>query len=192
MKRIISVGAAATAVLAVSGTGLAVAASNGQDAQSSGGPAARNPAARAIVSCNGGAQKQTQTTINNAPTTFNEGSVVTLPSTLTVRGPARGLDTLNLTFSAETQLRGSAANDHFDWIQLEVRVDGTPVQPFDGGSPLGFSGSKDYGSHAAQFCTRIGPGRHRVTVVSRLVDNGTNDTLTGWLDDMTLNAVRSE
>jgi hypothetical protein len=195
MNRKTMLGAAATAVLALSGTGIAVAAGGPGSAQAGGTTTHKSSlaSARTATSCHGGAQKQTLTVINNRHSTFGEGGNFAVPAALVVSGPAFGKDTLNITLSAESQLRNSSANDHFDWMELEVRVDGVPIQPFGPpDSPLAFTGSKDYASNAAQFCTKIGPGRHRVTAVARLVDNGANDSLTGWLDDITLNAVRSE
>lgn len=195
MYRKMLVGTAAATTLALSGAGIAMAA-GGLDAQSGGDPSARITAHRTgegVFKCNGGAQRATLTKINRNPSTFGEGSDFDVPVGVVVKGPKHGKDTLNVTFSAETQLRGSSATDYFDWMELEVRVDGVPIQPFGAaGDPLAFTGSREYASNAAQFCTKIGRGKHHVTVVSRLVDNGAADSLTGWLDDMTLNAVKSD
>jgi hypothetical protein len=195
MYRKMLIGTAAVTALALSGTGFAMAAGGGGGSQSGEDPSAKVTAAKTgpgVYTCNGGAQKQTLTKINVNPSTFGEGPDFDVPIGFAVKGPKHGKDTLNITFSAESQLRGSSANDYFDWMELEVHVDGVPIQPVGpAGSPLAFTGSKEYGSHAAQFCTKIGKGKHRITVVSRLVDNGSADSLTGWLDDMTLNAVKS-
>jgi hypothetical protein len=93
---------------------------------------------------------------------------------------------VNVTFSAETQLRG-IGTDLFDWSELQVRRNGVPLQPVGGaGDPLAFNGGDTYGSHAAQFCGRVGRGVHTYTVWQRIVDNGANGALSAWYDDMTL------
>jgi hypothetical protein len=194
MYRKTLIGTAAVTAIALSGAGVAMAAGAG-DSQAGRSPSAKVTAAKTgpgVYHCNGGAQKQTLTKINRNPSTFGEGADFNVPVSFTVKGPKKGKDTLNVTFSAETQLLGSTSNPNNNWMELEVRVDGVPIQPFgSAGDPLALTGAPQYNSNAAQFCTKIGKGKHKVTVVTRLVDNGSN-TLSGWIDDITLNAVRSE
>lgn len=194
MNRTIIAGAAA-ATFALSGAGIAVAAGGAPSPQEGGdAPTASARTLPGVTTCNGGKQKRTWTKANRTPYTFGEGADVLFPGMkIQLSGPAKGKDTLNLVFSAESQLRGGSDGDKFDWMELEVLLDGSPVQPY--GSPgdlFAFTGSPYYAATAAQFCTRIGKGKHTVEVRSRLVDNGTNDTLTGWVDETVLNAVVSE
>jgi hypothetical protein len=194
MYRKTLIGTAAATALALSGAGVAMAAGAG-GSQADRSPSDRITAATSgpgIYSCNGGAQKQTLTKINRNPSTFGEGADFPVPVAFWVKGPKHGKDTLNVTFSAETQLLGSSSNPNNNWMELEVLVDGVPIQPYgSAGDPLALTGAPQYNSNAAQFCTKIGKGKHKVTVVTRLVDNGSN-SLSGWIDDITLNAVRSE
>jgi hypothetical protein len=113
---------------------------------------------------------------------------------LVVSGPRRGVDALSIEFSAETQLRGSSDGDNFvDWMGLEVLVDGAPIQPYTAvGDVLAITGSNTYDSHAAQFCTKIRPGLHRILVRTNLHDGNGNNELSGWLDDYTLHVEQSE
>ncbi len=196
--RLIRGATAATAVtaLAVAGAGIA-AASGGGDPQGP-GTTARAGAARTtpgVLACDGGRQKSTKTRIYSSPTTFGEGSVTTPPGgSVTVRGPSRGADVLNVTFSGEANLLGSTDPDErWDWMGVEVHVDGTPIKPHTAsGDVYAFASPGGYESNAAQFCTRIGRGDHRVEVKLNLEDGGNADALTGWIDDHTLQAVVSD
>ncbi len=191
---------AGVAALALSGAGLTLGLAQAADRSGpqAGGEAAAKLSPRTadanVTTCRGRAQVQSLTKVNRAPTTFGEGADKLLPGAdLVVKGPKKGTDTLDIAFSAETQLRGSTATDYFDWVELEVHVDGVPIQPYGNpGDPLAFTGSREYSSNAAQFCTKIGRGKHKVTVVSRIVDNGKDDTLTAWFDDTTLHVERSK
>jgi hypothetical protein len=148
-------------------------------------------AAVPVAGCSGGAQKSVRSTLSNQPTTFGEGPGVALPGPVVV-GPLVGADTLNVTFSAESQLRGGKA-DRFDWVQLEVLLDGTPLQPAGPAtSPMALTGSPYYAMTTAQFCGRIGPGRHTLRAQLKIVDNGTNDPLSAWIDDWVLKGEVSD
>ena len=65
-----------------------------------------------------------------------------------------------------------------------------PVGP--PGSPMAITGASTYAMNAAQFCGKIGEGPHRIRVVSRIVDNGNDDTLSAWLDDYVLRVEVSD
>lgn len=188
------------AVVAVA-SGAGVAAASVGDARSPQAGGATTSAASGLVPdtvnvlrCDGGAQKHVYNRSVNQYSTFGEGASFTVPGAMVgLWGPAVGTDTLSVTFSAETQLRGSAAGDDYDWIGLEVLLDGVPMQP--AGPPdsvMAISGSKQYAMNAAQFCGKVRQGPHRITVRSNLVDNGTNDTLTAWLDDYLLRVEVSQ
>lgn len=187
----------AAAALAVSTAGLALAAGGHAGGQQPSGDShlASSRAATPLV-CDGGVQKRVLNRIVSSPFTFSEASGTPLVpgAAAVVAGPARGLDTLSIEFSAETQLGGSSASDNlYDWMGLEVLVDGVPIQPFTAaGDVLAITGSNAYNSNAAQFCTKIGPGRHRIQVRTNLHDGNANDALTGWLDDYTLHVEVSQ
>lgn len=197
MYRKLFAGAAVT-TLALSTASVALAA--GGAGPQAGGPtetgrkAALARSTDGVQVCNGGKQKAIQTKTNNQYSTFGEGADFLVPgATITFKGPKKGKDTINVTFSAEAQLRGSTPGDNYDWIELELLLDGTPIQPFGpADSPMAFAGAPTYGMQAAQFCTRVGKGWHTVEVRTRIKDNGNADTLTGWIDDTALVVERSE
>lgn len=182
---------------ALSGAGMAAAAGNGERDAQAGGRAPGALAAKADVDvyrCDGGKQKRVYNRIVNTPFTFGEGPQVSLPGAeATFRGPRRGRDTVSVTFSAETQLRNSTDGDKFDWIGLEVLLDGVPMRPVGPpSSVMAISGSPYYAMNAAQFCGKVRRGVHKITVENNLVDNGNNDNLTAWLDDYTLRVEVSQ
>ncbi len=148
------------------------------------------------LACDGGVQKRVYNRIVSSPFTFDEASGRPLVpgAALRVVGPRKGKDTLSIAFSAEAQLGGSSVGDNlFDWMGLEVMVDGVPIRPYSAGADvLALTGSGSYNSNAVQFCTKIRPGRHMIRVRTNLVDGGTDDTLTGWLDDYTLHVEQSQ
>ena len=196
ISKLVLGGVAAMATVATAG--MAVAGTTDNSSAQAGGSTASNAAAAAttttgVFKCDGGAQKAVYNRIVNQFSTYGEGADFMVPgASLGLLGPRRGTDTLNVTFSAETQLRGSTVNDNFDWAELEVRLDGVPMRPAGPpDSPLAITGSPTYSSNAAQFCGRIGRGFHRIQVVSRVVDNGANDSLTAWIDDYTLRVERA-
>lgn len=195
MLKKLFVGGAATA-LAVSTAGLALAASGQGGAQAPAGGAHATARSATPIVCDGGKQKRVLNRIVSSPFTFDEASGTPLVpgAAVVVAGPARGLDTLSIEFSAETQLGGSTTGDNlYDWMGLEVLVDGVPIQPFTAsGDVLAITGSNAYNSNAAQFCTKIKPGRHKVQVRTNLHDGNVDDALTGWLDDYTLHVEVSD
>ncbi|HSV37546.1 MAG TPA: hypothetical protein VLI04_02200 [Nocardioidaceae bacterium] len=189
------VGGAATAI-AVSTAGIALASAGHQGGQTD---AAGHVSARTtttFTACDGGVQKRVYNRINSAPFTFSEASGTPFIPTagVVVSGPVRGADTLSIEFSAETQMGGSTAGDNLsDWMGLEVLVDGVPIQPFTAaGDVLAITGSNAYNSNAAQFCTKIRAGKHKVQVRTNLHDGNVDDALTGWIDDYTLHVEQSE
>ncbi len=181
---------------ALSGAGMAAAAGNDSRSPQSGGREALTAKAADVdvYRCDGGRQKRVYNRIVNQPFTFGEGPQVALPGAeATVFGPRRGRDTISVTFSAETQLRNSSDADKYDWIGLEVLLDGVPMQPVGPpGSVMAISGSPHYAMNAAQFCGKIRKGPHKITVENNLVDNGNDDSLTAWLDDYTLRVEVSQ
>jgi hypothetical protein len=194
LKKLFVGGAAVT--LAVSTAGLALAAGGQGGGQAAAGGAHLSARSVTPIVCDGGVQKRVLNRIVSSPFTFSEASGTPLVpgAGAIVSGPAAGTDTLSIEFSAETQMGGSTAGDNlYDWMGLEVLVDGVPIQPFTAvGDVLAITGSNAYNSNAAQFCTKIKPGRHRVQVRTNLHDGNVDDALTGWLDDYTLHVEVSD
>jgi hypothetical protein len=195
LKKVLVSGAAAT--FALSGAGFAYAASSHADGgQTAGAHVAARTAVPTLTACDGGAQKRVYNRIKSSPFTFGETPASqNVPfAAVSVVGPLVGTDTLSIEFSAETQMGGSTAGENLlDWMGLEVYVDGVPIQPFTAsGDVLAITGSNSYNSNAAQFCTKIKRGKHLIQVRTNLHDGGTNDTLTGWLDDYTLHVEQSD
>jgi hypothetical protein len=196
-SKLIAGGAVAAALVLSSGS-LALAASgaghDGSSAQGGASQAARSArTAPTVIACDGGAQKAVKNRIVNTPFTFGEPAAdLAIPGAgVAIAGPASGKDTLTVTFSGETQLTGSTGTQ--DWMGLVVKVDGVPIQPFTAaGDVMALSGSPTWNLHGATFCTKIGPGTHRVQAYTNLADFGTDDGLGGWIDDYTLSVEKSE
>jgi hypothetical protein len=188
-------GVGLTGALALAGLGLATGVASAAGTAGSGSPvqaraggpqaSAHAAAAPAVRACNGGASKRTLTVGSNTPTTFTSSASL-LPTPLVVTGPSSGSDTLVLTWSSETQLRGNTSNNQFDWIEGIITVDGVPVTDA-GSSQLALSGSSYYASNATQACVRIGRGNHKIQLQAGLVSNS-GQAETGWLDDWVLRA----
>jgi hypothetical protein len=190
------VGVGLSGALALAGLGLATGVASAAGTAGSAGPsqaradgtatsAVHAAAASTVRACNGGASKRTLTVGSNTQTTFTSSASL-LPSPLVVTGPSKGTDTVVLTWSSETQLRGNTSNSQFDWIEGIITVDGVPVTD-TGGTQLALSGSPYYASNATQACVRIGRGNHRIQLQARLVSNS-GQAETGWLDDWMLRA----
>lgn len=184
--------AAAVSALALSGTGVALAA--GDSSPQGGAPTVAKKAGDGVIRCDGGPQRKVWNRIVNTPSTFGEGADFTPNGgTLFVYGPKFGRDTLSITFSGETNLTGSTdADERNDWMGVEVHVDGAPIEPYTAvGDVYALAGPGGYDSHAAQFCTQIGRGKHKVEVKLNLHDGGNNDNLRGWIDDHVLRVEKS-
>ena len=201
-KSIRTTGALAVAAIALGTASVASAGSSDPGAAQRGDAAATKALARSGAAgaaaavtplrCDGRAQKAVHHRIVNQPFTVGE-----LPdfsyvpgTTLAVAGPSTYADVVSVTFSGEGQLRGTT--DLYDWAQLEVTLDGVPMQPTDPGSPLALFGSPTYGSFAAQFCAPIRSGTHVIRVRTKTIDNGTDNALSSWLDDYVLKAEISD
>lgn len=192
-SKLIAGGAVAAALVLSSGSLALAASGDGHDGAQGGAPRAAALAAPTVIACDGGAQKAVKNRIVNTPFTFGEPAAdLAIPGAgVGISGPDRGKDTLTVTFSGETQLTGSTGTQ--DWMGLVVKVDGVPIQPFTAsGDVMALSGSPTWNLHGATFCTRIGPGPHRVQAYTNLADFDTNDSLGGWIDDYTLSVEKSE
>jgi len=196
MRKNLILGAVAGTALVLSSGSLALAAGgNGGSHHAQDGAAARTSAvAPTVFACDGGAQKQVKNRIVSSPFTFAEAPGVDIPipgAAVAIAGPARGTDTLVVTVSGETRLTGSTGTQ--DWIGLEVKVDGVNIKPFTAaGDVMAISGSSTWNLNSATFCTKIGPGTHRVRAFTNIADFDTDDTLGGWFDDYTLSVEKSE
>jgi hypothetical protein len=194
-KRIAIGGLAAALVTTTLATSLAASAGAAGDDDPQGRRDARTnrAAATTSISCDGGRLLNMKSRIGNSPFTFGETAVndedQAVPGTgLVVRGPARGTDTVLVTFSAESQVTGGDAND---WMGLEVHRNGSPINPFTPvGDVLAFTGEPSWNSNSTQFCTKITPGRHRFNVQANLHDSSGSHGLFGWLDDYTVSYLR--
>jgi len=135
--------------------------------------------------CSGGAFKRMQSIGSNSPTTINGTAQVTLtPTPLVVAGPSKGTDTLLLTWTSETQLRGNTKGTDFDWIKGLISVNGVAVTD-NGVDQLALSGASSYGSNATQVCLRVGKGLHRIRLAAKVV-NSSGQAESAWLDDWLL------
>lgn len=189
-----------TIALVGAGLGTTALALGGAALASDGGPQGARAAGvhaktDSAIACDGGASKSLKTRIVNSPFTFGETATnqedQDIPgASAVVAGPARGVDTYLVTFSAETQVRGG---DDDDWMGLEVHVDGTPIDPYTAsGDVLAFSGEPSWNSNSMQFCVKLGKGPHTVEAKTNLSDFQSDSSLAGWLDDYTLSVQRFE
>jgi hypothetical protein len=172
--------------------GFAATSRSPQQGGSVGTHAAKLATAVTPTVCNGGVLKRTYSIGSNDFQIVNAGPTQPLTtSSLTFAGPASGTDTVMVTFSAETQLRGNTDGAQFDWIEGQVNLDGVPITDV-GPSQLALSGSSTYSSNAFQACVKVGPGIHRLTPRAGVVTNGSSTGETGWIDDWVLRADVTE
>ena len=105
--------------------------------------------------CNGGVLKHSYSIGSNDYQIVNVGPTQPLStSALTFAGPASGYDTVMVTFSAETQLRGNTDGSLYDWIEGQVNLDGVPITDV-GPTQLALTGSSTYSSNAYQVCVKV-------------------------------------
>jgi hypothetical protein len=189
MKKIIVGSVATLAVLGAAGASVA-GTTDHRSAQAGGSTAAAKLAGKVEVQrCDSGPAQRVYNRIVNQPSLSFEGADTNVPGANLV---VHGKGTINVTFSAEDQLRGSTEGEHFDWAELEVQVDGVPLQPAGGpGDPMAITGAPTYAMNSAQFCGKLGRGFHKIQVVTRITDNQTDDNLSLWLDDYVLHVERS-
>lgn len=174
------------AVVALVGSAsIAASADRGSADQAGRQTRIRGPEQEGVRTCHGGKQKLVKNKLSDAPYIFGEGPFTVVPgSAVSFSVPAGQQDTVLVTFSAEAQLRGSS--ELFDWIEIEIRLDGVPMEPFDLGTPTALQGGPTYVSASLQRCQRVGEGNHVVSAHVMLTDNGADEVLTGWVDDWLL------
>lgn len=171
-------------------------------ASQQGGPAGApvpGPSTDAVFGVQGGVAKSVVVKIQDNVQIYGETPTGSDPAGFShVRGGAinrnvpRGTaDTFLVEFTAECQLRGGPGL--FDWLELEVRVDGVPIEPHgDAGDPVALCADDNYNSLGHQFAARLGEGFHEFRVWIKIVDNGTNEALQAWIDDWTFSAIAFE
>jgi hypothetical protein len=193
MKKQVIVGAAAAALIASTG-GLALASAGDRNAQGGLSASARTGTAVNVIKCDGERQKNMRSRIVNTPLQLSEtpaGVDTLIPGAqLAFNGPASGTDTVLVTFSGETRLFGGEPDD---WMGIEVKLDGVNIEPYTAsGDVMALNSEDSWNMHSAQFCTTIKPGPHRLQVFTNFQDNGTDNTLSSWIDDYTASFVRYE
>lgn len=152
--------------------------------------------AEGTTRCDGKRNINLKTRINSTPFTFSETGVDAedqqVPGMVVrFKGPRTGTDTFLVTFSAESQLNGGL--NSADWMGIETHLDGTPIQPYTAvGDVYAFTSSDLWQSNSAQFCVRVGKGKHTLRVLANLHDGSSDSTLSGWLDDATMSVLRFE
>jgi hypothetical protein len=191
-RRAALVAALAIAGLTVSGTTAVFAASAPKSPQAGGtavaAPALVHPDSVVATVCNGGAFKRSLVRFSNDPQIISGATPTNLLSSpVTITGPSSGTDTVLVTATAETQLRGNTDNDQFDWIEGILTMDGVPITDV-GSSELALTGSSTYSSNAIQACVQVGPGSHLLRFQAAVKDNGTSVGETGWIDDLVVRA----
>lgn len=196
-NRVINVAAAAAVASGLFAVGAAAVADDGTD-----NPQARTEAvaarggAEGTTRCDGKRNINLKTRINSTPFTFSETGVDAADQqvpgmVVKFRGPRTGTDTFLVTFSAESQLNGGL--NSADWMGIETHLDGTPIQPYTAvGDVYAFTSSDLWQSNSAQFCVRVGKGKHTLRVLANLHDGSSDSTLSGWLDDATMSVLRFE
>lgn len=193
MKRHLIIGAATAALVASSG-GLALASTGDGNAQGGSAASARTTSTVNVIKCDGGRQKDIHTRIVNTPFQLSEtptGVDTAVPGAgLSFSGPAKGTDTVVVTFSGETRLFGGEPDD---WTGIEVKLDGVNIQPFTAaGDVMALNSEDSWNMHSAQFCATVKPGPHRLQVFTNFQDNGTDNALRSWIDDYTASFERYE
>lgn len=184
-KKLLALGGAAALVAGT--TGIALAASDEVP-----GEAGRSVSAAVlpVVKCDGGRSVNVRTRQVNGGLSVPETPDMPVDNAqLLITGPPSGVDTVVITFSAESRLFGAGPGDI---MTLKATKDGADVAPTDGGNVIIFTDENSYGARAAQFCTRVGPGTHLLRIHAGVFDAGADGTLTGWLDDYQVTFDRYE
>ena len=191
-RQLIIVGAATAALVASSGVALASAGDRNEQGESA--ESASLTTVANVIRCDGGRQKNIRTRIANTPFQLNEtptGVDTAVPgANLSFSGPTAGTDTVVVTFSGETRLFGGEPDD---WMGIEVKLDGTNIQPYTAaGDVMALNSEDSWNMHSAQFCVTVKPGPHRLQVFTNFQDNGTDNALSSWIDDYTASFERYE
>lgn len=178
--------------LVAGGTSAVFAASAPKSPQAGGSalvqPSLVHPNSVVATVCNGGTFKRSLVRASNDFQVISGAVPVNLlASPITITGPATGTDTVLVTVSAETQLRGNTDAAQFDWIEGILTMDDVAITDV-GASELALSGSSEYSSNAFQACVKVGPGSHLLRVQGAVKTNGSSVGETGWIDDLVVRA----
>ncbi len=177
MKKML-IAAGAAAIVASTG-GLALASGNNDPQGSATVSAATTPH---VFKCDGGPTVNVKTRTVNTPFTFGETDDLAIPGAkLNFNGPKSRKDTVVVTFSGETRLYNAESDD---WMGIEVKLDGVNIQPYtESGDVMALASDDNWGMHSAQFCTKVGPGKHTLEVFTNTADFAGDSALSGWIDD---------
>jgi hypothetical protein len=177
MKKFL-IAASAAAIVASTG-GLALAAGGGNPQAPTGAGSETTPQ---VFRCDGGPTVNVRTRTVNVPFTFGETDDLAIPGAkLNFSGPKVGKDTVVVTFSGETRLYNAESDD---WMGIEVKLDGVNIQPYtEVGDVMALASDDNWGMHSAQFCTKVGKGRHTLEVFTNTADFANDSALSGWIDD---------
>jgi len=165
----------------------------GQPAQGAGQEGAAPASAKTLFGFAGGAVKRFAARVQDAPLQIGETAGFNLlpGSPITMSIPGGQIDGFVVTFSAECRLFGASPDD---WVQVEVRRNGVPVEPHTpAGDTMAFCGDDNWNMNSATFVTpRLRAGNHTFTVHWRLVDSAPAGVLRGWFDDWTFHISHHE
>jgi hypothetical protein len=166
----------------------AVGAAGGENgSQEASGERGAGPAPLTLTLCDGGAQEAILTNIQDAPATVGEGALVALPSSSVPASATTNDDTITVTLIGEASMSGVSGNDR---IEVEARLDGVAMEPTPG--PVGFHTGSGQDSNAARWCKRVPAGTHTVQIFWHTVDVSPVGTVTGTLDDYTVQVQRND
>lgn len=136
--------------------------------------------------CDGGFQEASLVRTDNAPVTVGESlGFAPVPNTFrTFTTPAGDTDQVRIGFTGEASLFGALFDNAApaDALGVEIHLDGVAL-PAPG--DLAFA-TGAFQSSATLVCQRVGQGTHTVEVFWRVIDQGTDQTLSGRLDDWSL------
>ena len=138
-------------------------------------PARTASAQKALTgfSCNGGATRATRNIgIYDGFFQIPAGTTKALPGSMKFKGPKRGKDTVSVSVTGFGYLYAA-----YQIGAVTVTVDGKPLKPSTLGSPaywMSAGNSDGYASGAAQFCGKVGKGRHTVRVRFTNTSGGSN------------------
>ena len=183
-RKFIVLGAISALALGLLGLGLGLRESARADDPPA--PTEAGVGAEVVTSHSGGAVKAIRAKVGDTPTTIVEpgglGFTALPGASVTYTVPAGTTDTLVVTFNAECRL--TSPTPPGDWIEVEVRLNGTPMRPDD---IMAFCADDDWEENMATWVSgRIKGGAHTVAVFWKMTDNLPDDVLSAWFGDWTL------
>jgi hypothetical protein len=176
--------AAVAAAIALSSFGVAMAVGQSPQSRSVDGDGIASEEVDGRQVCNGGRHRLHKSIISDQPVEWDEATGTVSLGSITF-DVAKGKDTVEVDFNAETRLYGSADDGH--WIQVDIYLDGQLMNPNDATSPTALANDGEgWESNSTTVCQRVRKGTHTVTARATLVDFYGSADLRGWLDDWTL------